>query len=218
MVERYLKIKDQERSKVTTYSTQQILYYKMSLAPTHFVAENVTVFVKYAINNKPKWCFGYVIKVIEHGVQDGHHYVDAEVQYDDEDETTCETLWDYDYEVDTEDAWRFTNEYKPLVNQVTNILEEQAIEAELDELDQLDQLDQDEDTEDDTETDYDEDDTEDEDTDDEDDIEYTPQRRSPSFINQFFATLWTFSPLIATFIVTYNARDDIARALRNKYC
>jgi hypothetical protein len=187
----------------------------MSLAPTQFVAENVTVFVKYAINNKPKWCFGYVDKVIEHGVQDGHHYVDVEVQYDDEDETTCETLWDYDYEVDTEDAWRFTNEYKPLVDQVINILEEQAIEAELDELDQ-DEDDTETET-DDTETDYDDtDDTDD--TDDEYEIEYTPQRRPRSFINQFFATLWTFSPLIATFIVTYNARDDIARALRSKYC
>lgn len=174
----------------------------MSLAPTDFVAENVTVFVKYAVKNKPVWCFGYVDKVIEHGVQDGHHYVDVEIQYDDEDETTCETLWDYDYEVDSEDSWRFTNEYKPLVNQVLNVLEEQAIEYELDE---------DEDEDEDNESDC---------TDDsyESDYEYTPQRRSPSLLNKFFATLWTFSPLIATYIVVYNARDNIASALRSKYC
>lgn len=185
----------------------------MSLSPTDFIAENVTVFVKYTVKDKPVWCFGYVDKVIEHGVQDGHHYVDVEVHYDDEDETTCETLWDYDYEVDTEDAWRFTNEYKPLVNQVLNILEEQAIEAELDELEQ-------DDTEDEEDTDDDDSDATDDsdETDDEYDTEYTPHRRSPSLLNKFFATLWTFSPLIATFIVTYNARDDIARALRNKYC
>lgn len=177
----------------------------MSLAPTDFVAENVTVFVKYAVKNKPVWCFGYVDKVIEHGVQDGHHYVDVEIQYDDEDETTCETLWDYDYEVDSEDSWRFTNEYKPLVNQVLNVLEEQAIEEEL-------ELDEDEDEDEDAESDC---------TDEryESDVdEYTPQRRSPSLFNKFFATLWTFSPLIATYIVVYNARDDIARALRSKYC
>lgn len=185
----------------------------MSLAPTDFVAENVTVFVKYVVDNKPVWCFGYVDKVIEHGVQDGHHYVDVEVQYDDEDDTTCETLWDYDYDADSEDAWRFTNEYKPLVNQVLNILEEQAIEAELDDIEE----DEDDDYETEEDTDDDSEDSESDFTDD-DDTEYVPHRKSPSFLNKFFATIWTFSPLIATFIVTYNARDDIARALRSKYC
>lgn len=190
----------------------------MSLAPTDFVAENVTVFVKYTVKNKPIWCFGYVDKVIEHGVQDGHHYVDVEVQYDDEDETTYETLWDYDYEANTEDAWRFTNEYKPLVDQVLNTLEEQAIEAELDALEDECNDEGDDDYETEEDTDDEEDETETDDTDDEYEAEYIPRKKSPSFLNKFFATIWTFSPLIATFIVTYNARDDIAKALRSKYC
>jgi len=193
----------------------------MSLSPTDFVAENVTVFIKYTVKNKPKWLFGYVDKVIEHGVQDGHHYVDVEVQYDDEDDLTYETLWDYDYETNNEDAWRFTNEYKPLVDQVLTTIEERAIEQEVDELDLEDD---DEASDDVTDTSYEtEDDDDATETETETESHYEDDepiivRKKQSFLNAFFATIWTFSPLIATVVYIYHSRDDIANGLRAKYC
>jgi hypothetical protein len=212
----------------------------MYLSPTDFVAENVSVFVKYIVNNRPKWCLGYVDKVIEYGVQDGHHYVDVDVLYEDEENAITETLWDYDYESDTEDAWRFTNEYKPLVENVLDTLEDRIIQEELDdehdevgfdtesdnEEEQIDEETEDdtddEDYTDDFETDDDGDDGDDGEDEEEEDYEEPTQivyiRRRPSFLNQVFATLFVFSPLIATMGVIYNARDDIARYLRVQYC
>lgn len=189
----------------------------MSLSPTNFVAENVTLFVKYMEEDKPKWYFGHVDKVLQHGEQDGHHFVDIEIAYGDDDTTTFETLWDYDYEADTEDSWRFTNKYKPLVNQVLDILEVQAIEHEIDGLDE-EGTDDEEDDEDDDEYDEEDDSDDSDDSDDTDEVEYIYQRKPRSFLNKFFATIWTFSPLIASFVVVYNARDNIATLLRNKYC
>lgn len=192
----------------------------MSLSPTDFVAENVTVFVKYTVKSKPKWLFGYVDKVIEHGVQDGHHYVDVEIQYDDEDDLTYETLWDYDYETNNEDAWRFTNEYKPLVEQVLITLEERAIEQELDEFD----LDEEEEASDDeTDASYETEDDDEEVTESDTETDYEEDepivvRKRQSILNALFATIWTFSPLIAAVGFIYHSRDDIANGLRAKYC
>jgi hypothetical protein len=192
----------------------------MYLSPTDFIAENVSIFVKYMTNNKPKWYHGYVDKVIEYGVQDGHHYVDVDIQYEDDEDVTTETLWDYDYESDTEDAWRFTNEYTPLVQNVLNTLEERIIEEELGEVEGS--IYEDNDTYYDGETDEDyetEEDTEDDESGYDDDQSHVyVVRRKPSFLNQLFGTLFVFSPLIATFAVVYNARDDITRYLRTTYC
>jgi hypothetical protein len=195
----------------------------MYLSPTDFVTKNVSIIVKYMTNDKPKWYHGYVIEVNEYGFQDGHHYVDVNVIYDDEEDTVTETLWDYDYEADTEDSWRFSKDYAPLVENVLNTLEERILEEQLEE-DTEEEYDEDENEdaktqEDDTEEEYDEDEDENDDySDDAYDQDVYIQRKKPSFFNRLFATLWVFSPLIATFVVVYNARNDIETYLRHKYC
>ena len=195
----------------------------MYLSPTDFVTKNVSIIVKYMTNDKPKWYHGYVIEVNESGFQDGHHYVDVNVIYDDEEDTVTETLWDYDYEADTEDSWRFSKDYAPLVENVLNTLEERILEEQLEE-DTEEEYDEDENEdaktqEDDTEEEYDEDEDENDDySDDAYDQDVYIQRKKPSFFNRLFATLWVFSPLIATFAVVYNARNDIETYLRHKYC
>ena len=191
----------------------------MYLSPTDFVAKNVAIMVKYMTNDLPKWYHGYVVEVNEYGFQDGHHYVDVNVIYDDEKDTVSETLWDYDYEADTEDSWRFSKDYAPLVENILNTLEERIIEEQF----------QQETTEDDENSDVQtpEDDTEHDDTEQESDDDYSDDtyeqevylvRKKPSFLNRLFATLFVSSPLIATFAVVYNARYDIGTFLKHKYC
>lgn len=191
----------------------------MYLSPTDFVTKNVSIMVKYMTNEKPKWYHGYVKEVNEYGFQDGHHYVDVNVLYDEEEDVVTETLWDYDYEVDTEDSWRFSKDYAPLVENVLNTLEERILEEQLEEdtEEEYDENDDDAKTqEDDTELD----DTEQEDETDDDtyDQDVYIVKKKPSFFNRLFATLWVFSPLIATFAVVYSARDDIGTYLKYKYC
>jgi hypothetical protein len=205
----------------------------MYLTPTDFVAENVSILVKYIVNNKPKWCLASVHKVQEYGVQNGHHYVDVLLEYDDEDKLIKETLWDYDYSTDTEDAWRFTTEYTPLVDNVLNTIEDRVLEHELDEEDNFVTDGEDSDSQGDDDITEDEDDSEDEDITDEDDSddeditdeEFSENesevyiiRKKPSFLNQLCATLFVFSPLIASAIVIYNAREDVTSYMRVKIC
>jgi hypothetical protein len=185
----------------------------MYLSPTDFVTKNVSIMVKYMTNDLPKWYQGYVIEVNEYGFQDGHHYVDVNVVYDDEEDTVIETLWDYDYEADTEDSWRFSKDYAPLVENVLNTLEERILEEQLEE--DEDETDDSQSQEDDSEH---EDETDDDYSDDTYDQEQYVIKKTPSFFNRFFAALWVFSPLIATFAVVYNGRDDIGTYLKHKYC
>lgn len=183
----------------------------MYLSPTDFVAKNVSVMVKYMNEEKPKWYHGYVKEVLEYGHQDGHHYVEVNVMYDEEEDVTTETLWDYDYEADTEDSWRFSKDYAPLVENVLNTLEERLLEEQLEE-------DEDEDSEEVEEEEEEDDDFEDDFDDDRYDQDVYIVKKKPSLLNRFFATLFVFSPLIATFGVLYNARHDIGHQLKYKYC
>lgn len=204
----------------------------MYLAPTDFIAKNVSVMVKYMADDKPRWCHGYITEVIEYGFQDNHYYVDANVKYDDEYDVVTETFWDYDYETDTEDAWKFTNDYAPLVQNVLNTLEERIIEEQLEEdipEESICETDCDDDNDSETQQQYPEDDDNYEDdfeNDSEDDVsdEYDNEedlvviRRKPSLLNRFFATMFVCSPLIATCAVLYNARFDIGNYVCKTYC
>lgn len=187
----------------------------MYLSPTDFVTKNVSIMVKYMTNEKPKWYHGYVKEVNEYGFQDGHHYVDVNVIYDEEDDVVTETLWDYDYEVDTEDSWRFSKDYAPLVENVLNTLEERILEEQLEEDTEEEH---DEDESDDAKTQEDDTEQEDETDDDTYDQDVYIVKKKPSFVNRLFATLWVFSPLIATFVVVYSSRDNIGTYLKYKYC
>lgn len=192
----------------------------MYLSPTDFVTKNISIMVKYITNDLPKWYHGYVIEVNEYGCQDGHHYVDVNVIYDDEEDMVTETLWDYDYEADTEDSWRFSKDYAPLVDNVLNTLEERILEEQIEQEGTEEEYDE-TDTEN-AKTQEDSTDNEEETDDDYNDDTYDQDsyvvRRKPSFFNRLFATLWIFSPLIATFAVVYNARNDIGAYLKVKYC
>ena len=187
---------------------------KMYLSPIDFVTKNVSIKVKYMTNDKPKWYQGYVIDVNEYGCQDGHHYVEINVIYDDEEDVVTETLWDYDYEADSEDSWRFSKDYAPLVEHVLDTLEERIVDEQLAEDTEDDDV---KTQEDDTEQAYDEDETDNYSDDAYDQEEYVVKKK-PSFFNRLFATLWVFSPLIASFAVVYNARNDIGAYLKVKYC
>jgi hypothetical protein len=193
----------------------------MSLSSTDFIAENVEVLAKYVINDKQQWCTGVIANVFEHGVKDGHHYVECEVEY--ADEKVDETFWDFDYETNSEDAWRFSSNYKPLVDHVL------ALDAELNDNDDYEPTegsetsDADTDAQEEHDSVYDDtDDTDDsateysDETDNEEELVY--QKRPQSFFKRVLATLFTLSPSILTALVIYNAREDIAHVVRRKVC
>lgn len=196
----------------------------MSLSPTDFIAENVEVLAKYIVNDNQQWCTGIIVNVFEHGVKRGHHYVECEVEY--ADEKVDEVFWDYDYETSTEDAWRFSSNYKPLVKHVLALDEE--LNQDDDETEDEAETEA-EDTEGDDETEYEPSDctdctdttsdgTEEEET-DEEDVEYIVYEKRPqSFFKRVLATLFTLSPTILSALVIYHAREDIAYAIRRKIC
>ena len=193
----------------------------MSLSPTDFVAVNVEVMLKYTLDNTTKWCTGVVSEVHEYGVEDGHHYVECAITFDDDLDTTVEVLYDYDYLTNSEDAWKFTSNYSHLVDNVINVVLVRAVENEVD--GSVATIDTDSD-----DSYYDTDNEEDDKTsgsdysyeefESDEDIVEIPQIRKKSFFNKLGATIWTFSPLIAGALFVYTARDDIINAFKNKYC
>lgn len=185
----------------------------MSLSPIDFVAANVEIIVKY-VDCVPTWCSGVVTEVHEYGIEDGSHYVECSIQFDNEEDLTVETLWDYDYATNNDDAWKFTSKFTPLVTNVmsvVNSVEDLDGESDTDATSLYDTEDEAEGSE------SEEYDSEDEHDDVDEEVQHLPRRR-PSFLNQFFATLFGLTPLLATFAVVYNGRDDIINALRNRYC
>lgn len=191
----------------------------MSLSPTDFVAVNVEVMLKYTLDNTTKWCTGVVSEVHEYGVEDGHHYVECAITFDDDMETAVEVLYDYDFLTNSEDAWKFTSNYSHLVDNVINVVLVRAVENDVDgSVATIDTDSDDSDYDTDEDETYDSEYSYDEFESDEDNVVDVPQIRKKSFFNKLGATFWTFSPLIAGALFVYSARDDILDAFRNKYC
>lgn len=186
----------------------------MSLSPTDFVATNVELMVKYVTDSGPEWCTGIVTEVHEYGTDNGHYYVECSIKFDDEDDVLVETLWEFDYQKNNDDAWKFTSNYTPLVTNVLSVANEQ-FELGLDTETIADTSDEDAVAN--SDEDYDEDDEDEECEFEYEEHQYVPRPR-PSLMNQFIGTLFVFTPLIATMAVVYNAREDIVNALRVQYC
>lgn len=194
----------------------------------NLVSKNVDLLLKWAVNGEYEWLHGTVVCVFERGVKNGQAFTTCNIEYDDG-SIEEETLWEKDYDQDGEDSWKFTQKFAPLIEHVLSYLdmEDNASSACTEDCDCKPVCEcttcECGDDEDDPDYDENEDDySEDEEDDDESDFEpeYTGVivRRKPSFLNQLFATLFAFSPLIATFAVLYNARHDVGNALCTKYC
>jgi len=214
--------------------------------PASLLVKNVELIVRYLVDGEFKWYNGVVREVKNSGCRGGKSFVVCTVEYEDG-SVVEEHFWNNDYNNDTsENSWKFSERFVPIMEHVLDLLktdkseedscecnpchcdpcecgdgddeEDEDYEPEDDEDD--DEDDDDEDVEDDDE-DYDNEDYDDEDYDDEDyevDTTFVLQRRKPSLINRCIATLFVFSPLIATFAVIYNGRYDINRALCDTYC
>ncbi len=216
---------------VCCYHNKKVLYKnKMTqFTPVDFVAPNVRVSIVFDIDPSKqwtgKWENGTVVKVHKRGTMDnGDKYVTCEVQLEDTNNTTVfERFHDYDYKGLNEYSWMFTKEYTPLIEHImkTNELTEtdEASEPSENEDEEGNDPDYEPSEADDEETSDDESDVSSE---DEDHYAYDrfvyPQRRPPSRVNAFFATMFALSPWFATLAVVFNAREDIFRYLQKKYC
>jgi hypothetical protein len=65
---------------------------------------------------------------------------------------------------------------------------------------------------------YDDDESSESEIDEDSEYNVTYIKRTPSLSNRVFATLFMLSPWFASLAVVYNARDDIFKYLKNKYC
>lgn len=177
----------------------------MSLSVTDFVAENVEVLAKYTKEDGSDfWSTGVVTNVIAHGIVNGHNFVKCEVEY--KDEKTEETFWDYDYETDNENAWRFSMNYRPLVEKILG-LSGSDTEGSIEDVDYTP-----------LNSEESEEESEDESV---DEVKSNDEKRNVprnSVIKCVFAMVWTFAPTIATVAVLFNARNDIIRAIKNDIC
>lgn len=189
-----------------------------SVHAVSLVSKNVDLLIKYQINDEFEWRHGTVVTVFEYGTKSGRSYVDCNVEYDD-DEVSEERLWDKDYDTEGEDAWKFSPKFVHVIERASDLLYEslsdddcECDDCECEDCDCNDENDPDYEEE-------EEEEDEDTETEEEDEEEYVPiVRKKPSFLNQLGATLYVFAPLIATFVVIYNARSDVTNALCTKYC
>jgi hypothetical protein len=192
--------------------------------PVDFIAPNVEVSIVYDVKSNDelnaKWSKCTIKEVQKRGVfGNGVKFVVCNVQMLDKTGAILnETLYDSDYECETHFAWKFSDTFKPLVDQLMNVddtnndpdyeppsEEESDEEVDDDDASNLSETDE-----------YEEDDERETDEDTEYNFAYI--KRTPSLSNRVFATLFMLSPWFASLAVVYNARDDIFKYLKNKYC
>lgn len=188
--------------------------------PVEFIAPNVEVEILY----DAKWT-NCIIKTVKKRdvLGNGAKYVFCEVQMlNKTHDVFNETLHESDYECEfSEFAWRFSDTFKPLVDQLLKVQElqdEEKLNEGTDDPEYDPSDDSDEDAYDDDVSDPDENDDEssEEESDSDDHVVYV--KRSSSLTNTIFATLFMLSPWFASLAVVYNARNDIFEFLKKKYC
>jgi hypothetical protein len=200
----------------------------MSYTPVDFIAPNVEVCIQYDIkDNDVYWELVKIISVEEHGLTDGERFIVCHVRYQGETSIFTETFWDKDYLSKKEGSWKFSENFAPLVHKLLddNMPDIQGYDNQTNKdntntnntyVNNVD----DGDDENDENDENDEDDT-DEDEDDNDtwneEEEYLITRKT-SLTNKIFASLFAFSPYIASAVVIYNARGDILSYLKRQYC
>lgn len=188
--------------------------------PVDFIAPNVEVEILY----DAKWTKWIVKTVKKRSVfGNGAKFVFCDIQMlDKPHDVLNETLHDSDYECESSHfAWRFSDAFKPLVDQLLKVQELEELDEGTDDPDYEPSDDSDDEVDDDDVSDPDETDEEDDDDsedDNENDDNVVYVKRSSSLTNRVFATLFMLSPWFASLAVVYNARDDIFKYLKNTYC
>ncbi len=204
--------------------------------PVDFVAPKVEVSIVYDVEPtdgwKAKWVTGTIQTVGKRGTFENsgkNKCVVCEIVLESK-VVISETLYDSDYECDTDFAWRFSPSFTPLVNQLMKVNEPMEIdsqgESETDEDDPEYEPstegtdDEIEDESDDERSESDECEDDDDDGETSDDYEHynVIYKKTPSLTNRFFATMFMLGPWFASMAVVYHARDDIFKYLKNKYC
>jgi hypothetical protein len=201
--------------------------------PVDFISPKVEVSIVYDVDPvdgwKAKWVNGTIQTVGKRGTFENsgaNKFVVCEIVLDSEVLIT-ETLYDSDYECDTDFAWRFSPSFTPLVNQLMKFNDPMEIDSQGESESETDEDDPEyEPSTEGTDDESGDETSEVEETEDYDDGESTDDyedynvvyKKTPSLTNRFFATMFVLSPWFASVAVVYHARDDIFNYLQKKYC
>ena len=94
----------------------------MSLSYTDFIAPNVEVRVKYIVNKQSKWCAGKIVSIFAREDLANREHVKCLVEYEDG-ECILEKLYNDEYNMDSEEAWSFSDRFVQLVDHINDVLD-----------------------------------------------------------------------------------------------